>query len=139
MLRAKIAPHQRDILIKVGAHVVVDELIQPLHDELGGGLPLGDIFQFQVMPQPEGQPGQQRHHDPGTHKGLCDLEITQHRDVGVDGIQDLCAVQFHLLGFTPFFPRSLRPAGASAGASSTETSCAGTAAARGLYLPVICR
>ena len=29
-----------DILIKVIAHVVVHELVQPFYDELGGGLPL---------------------------------------------------------------------------------------------------
>ena len=58
------------------------------------------------MPQPEGQRRQQRHHDPGTHKGLGDLEIAQNGDIRMDGIQDLCAVQFHLLGFTPFFAGS---------------------------------
>ena len=31
---------QGDILVKVIPHVVVHELIQPLHDELGRGLPL---------------------------------------------------------------------------------------------------
>ena len=31
---------ERDILIKVIAHVVVHELVQPFYDELGGGLPL---------------------------------------------------------------------------------------------------
>ena len=45
----------------------------------------------------------QRHDDPGTDEGLGDLEIAQQGDVRMDGIQDLCAVQFHLLRFTPFF------------------------------------
>ena len=31
---------ERDILIKVMAHVVVHELVQPFYDELGCGLPL---------------------------------------------------------------------------------------------------
>ena len=39
--------HQRDELIEVPAHVVVDELVQPFHDELGGGLPFGHVFQFE--------------------------------------------------------------------------------------------
>ena len=95
--------HQRDELIEVPAHVVVDELVQPFHDELGGGLPFGDVFQFEVTPQPEGQSREQRHDDPCAHKSLGDLEVAQHRDIGIDGIQDLCAVQFHLLRFTPFF------------------------------------
>ena len=100
--------HQRDELIEVPAHVVVDELVQPFHDELGGGLPFGDVFQFEVTPQPEGQSREQRHDDPCAHKSLGDLEIAQHRDIGMDGIQDLCAVQFHLLRFTPFVTGSIR-------------------------------
>ncbi len=61
MLRAKIAPTERDILIKVVAHVVVHELVQPFYDELGGGLPLGDIFQLEVAaparwPDPKAAP-----------------------------------------------------------------------------------
>ena len=73
---------------------------------LGGGLPLGDIFQLEISAQPDGKTRKQRHDDPGTDQGLGDLEITQQGDVGMDGIQDLCAVQFHLLGFTPFFTGS---------------------------------
>ena len=42
----KDGTHQRDELIEVIAHVVVDELVQPFHDELGGGLPFGDVFQL---------------------------------------------------------------------------------------------
>ena len=37
---------------------------------------------FEVA-QPDGQTRKQRHHDPGTHKGLGDLEIPQQRDVGM--------------------------------------------------------
>ena len=78
------------------------ELVQPFHDKLRGCLPLGDVFQLEVAPQPESKAGQQRHDDPGADEGLGDLEIAQDRDVGMDGIQDLRAVQFHLLRFTPF-------------------------------------
>ena len=99
---------ERDILVKVAAHVVVHELVQPGHDELRGRLPFGHVFQLEAMPQPDGQTRKQRHHDPGTHKGLGDLEVAQQRDVGMDGVQDLCAVQFHLLGFTPFVTGSIR-------------------------------
>ena len=84
------------------AHVFMHELIQPLHDELRCGLPLGDILQLEVAPQPERQSGEDRHDDPGADQCLGDLEIPQDGDIGVDGEQDLCAVQFHWLGFTPF-------------------------------------
>ena len=93
---------ERDILVEVIAHVIVHELVKPCHDELGCSLPLGDILQLEAMPQPDGQARKQRHDDPGTDQGLGDLEIAQKGDVGMDGIQDLCAVQFHLLRFTPF-------------------------------------
>ena len=84
------------------AHVVVHELFQPRYDELGCGLSFGHIFQLEVVPQPDGKTREQRHDDPSAYQGLGNFKITQQRDIGVNGIQDLCAVQFHLFLFTPF-------------------------------------
>ena len=84
--------HQGDILVEVEAHVVVDELFQPFHHKFGHRLPFGDVFQLEVVPQPERQPRQKRHHDPGHHQGLGDVEVPQNRDIGVDGKEDFCAV-----------------------------------------------
>ena len=69
MLSAKIAADQGDILIEVEAHVVVHELVQPGHDELGCGLSFGHIFQLEAVPQPDGQTREQRHDDPSAYQG----------------------------------------------------------------------
>ena len=57
-------------LIKVEAHVVVHELLQPRYDELGCGLSFGHIFQLEVVPQPDGKTREQRHDDPSGYQGL---------------------------------------------------------------------
>ncbi len=56
---------------------------------------------LRLLPQPDGKTREQRHDDQVLTK-VWDFKITQQGDIGVDGIQDLCAVQFHLFLFTPF-------------------------------------
>ena len=87
----KDGAHQRDIPVKAGAHVAVNEIDQCTVDCLGHRLLAGDVGHLEPRAQHHTGHRDDGHDQPAHHKGLGDVNGAEKGHIG-EGVKNFCAV-----------------------------------------------